>query len=164
MTSIAIDVVGQLVVQVFRNFFPALGYGCRRQLRTFRNIATLEVTLAASFHFQRRSTPRIHGQRDLALRSCERRFERRLRLISVVTLDARDRRLAIRAVHLRRVGFVIEGNLAVFCLAFFPEDKTFRDRFIAGLCRRSGGWLRSVRAIGGRVRRRCRLRRDLRRA
>src|SRR5262245_21821569 len=66
MACIAIDVVSELVVEIFRYLLATVGDGRRRQGRAFRNIVALEMTFATAFHFQRRGFPRVERHDDVA--------------------------------------------------------------------------------------------------
>ena len=69
MTSIAIDVICQLVVEVFGHFLTAFVIRRRWQRSTIRNVGSLKMTASALFHFLSRCLPRRERQRYIALRS-----------------------------------------------------------------------------------------------
>ena len=71
------------------------------------------------------SAQNFRGQHHFSLRSLQRRFQTRRRLIRVMTLDACQHTLTINTIFLRRVVLVIERNFAVLIRLAILRKRNF---------------------------------------
>jgi len=124
VANVAVQVIGDFVGELRRG--RLVGLLDRRHRGAV--VAGLKMAGAATLHsFRIRGDKNLRRQHDIAFGSSQRRLEARRGLVRVVTLDATQHRLTIRAVFLQRMVLVIERHLAVLVrLAVFPQRDLFR--------------------------------------